>query len=104
MLFVNILRATGTVASMLPEQRMKLMMANQEYTEKYMKMGKFKSLYASLDLKTFVVIWEADSAEEAARIFAEAPLARYMDTENLPVIEYESYRKIMDAAMMAAVK
>jgi hypothetical protein len=104
MQFINIMRATGAVNAMAPDQRLKLLKANRDFTEKYIKMGKFKSLYSSLDLKTFIVLWEADSEEEAARIFSEAPVVRFMDVENIPVIEYETYKKIMDEAMMAAAR
>ena len=98
MLYVNIMRATSASYSMPPEQRARLLSAQAVYIDKYVKMGKFKYLYCSIDLKNFIIVWEAETGEEAARIFSEAPLARYMDIEVLPCVDYDTWLKVMAEA------
>jgi hypothetical protein len=102
MIFANIIRIKDFFYTLPAEERMKVFGGVRAFTEKYLKTGKFKSVYVSVDLKTYVVIWEAESGEEAARIFAENPGSNYSDYDSFPVIEYSAYQNILKQAMETA--
>jgi hypothetical protein len=103
-LFVNIIRVKDSFYALSAGEQAKIAAATRAYMAKYAQMGKFKNAYSSIDLKKWIVIWEADSGEEAARIFAQNPNANYVDYDNIPIIEQASYLKIMKEAMEATGK
>jgi hypothetical protein len=104
MLFINTMRIKDFFYTLPAEEQAKVFGGVRAFTGKYLKMGKFKSVYVSFDLKTIVVIWEAESAEEAARLFAENPGSNYTDYDSFPIIEYSVYQNILKEAMEAAQK
>jgi hypothetical protein len=104
MLFINTMRIKDFFYTLPAEEQAKILGGVRAFTGKYLKMGKFRSVHVSVDLKSYVVIWEAESAEEAARLFAENPGANYTDYDSFPIIEYSAYLNIMKGAMEAAQK
>ena len=104
MLFITNIRIKDLFYTLPMEEQIKRAAGTRAFGEKYVKLGKFKGYYASVDLKRFVVIWEADSVEDAARVFADHPNANFIEYDSFPVIEYRDYIKIITEVREAQQK
>ena len=71
------------------------------YWEKYVKSGNLKSLYMLPDGRV-VAVWDFASSEEMIRIVGENPEGRYLDSETVPAIDYQTIVKMTNEARAAA--
>ena len=65
------------------------------FSDKYIKNGKMKLAYTFCDSKGSAAVWDVESAEELMKLYMEYPLTPYIETENIPIVAFESAGKLL---------
>ena len=85
------------------DKRAELTSAATDWADKCIMSKKCVEIFMFSNLEGHASIWEGTSAEELARNSMEYPLGDYAHLEIIPVVEWDSIKKMRDA-MMAAQK
>jgi muconolactone delta-isomerase len=85
-----------------PEKKAELRAGAFAFADKYLKNGKAKMIYNFADGKGSASIMDVESAEELMRIYLEYPVTPYVESKDIPVVEYEVAVKIMREMMAAS--
>jgi muconolactone delta-isomerase len=95
MKFLIISRTKEVFLTLPPERQTELLTAALSWIEKYRKSGKCKEIYWIPGWNRSVVIWEAESGEDASRTTAENPMNPYNDMEAYALSDWDAYIKAM---------
>jgi hypothetical protein len=95
MKFLVTTRTKDVFLTLPPERQMELLNGALAYIDKYRKAGNCREIYWIPGWNRGVVIWEAESGEEAARQVAENPIAPYTDMESYALSDWDAYVKAL---------
>ena len=95
MKFLIISRTKDVFLTLPPERQTELLTAALSWIEKNRKAGKCKEIYWIPGWNRSVVIWEAESGEDASRTTAENPMNPYNDMEAYALSDWDAYIKAM---------
>lgn len=95
MKFLIISRTKEVFFTLPPERQTELLTGSLSWIEKYRKAGKCKELYWIPGWNRAVVVWEAESGEDASRATAENPMNSYNDMEAYALSEWDPYIKAL---------
>ena len=95
MLLLSIHHIKDSLYSLPPEKQVELMMGVIAFSNKYLKNGKMKVGYTFCDSKGSAAVWDVESAEELMKLYMEYPLTPYIETKNIPIVEFESAAKLL---------
>jgi len=95
MKFLIISRTKDAFLTLPQERQTELLTAALSWIEKYRKAGKCKEIYWIPGWNRSVVIWEAESGEDAARTTAENPMGPYTDMEAYALSDWDAYIKAL---------
>jgi muconolactone D-isomerase len=94
MLFLNLHYFKESYYAIPPEKVSGLSAASWSFMEKYIKSGKCKERYWFANGSGGIAIWDFESAIEASSILRESPVFPYIDSELIPLIDYQDATKL----------
>jgi muconolactone D-isomerase len=94
MLFLNTHYFKDSYYNVPPEKVKDYTAASSAFMEKYFKSGKCKARYWFANGSGGIAIWDFDSTEEAYTILHESPAFPFIESELVPIFDYQGLTKI----------
>jgi hypothetical protein len=95
MLLLSIHHIKDSFYALPLEKQGELTMGVFAFSDKYLKNEKMKLAYTFCDSKGSAAVWDVESAEELMKLYMEYPLTPYIETENIPIVAFESAGKFL---------